>query len=210
MLNSIVLDVAIGMAFVYLLLSLIASVVQEILSTFMQLRSANLQRAIRSLVSGASTSDGEPLIDSIYGHGLIRGLFSDPAVDSGAMPPKGLLPKLWSCHPSLGPWLREFLRHIIGLHPGDPITTVSNQMLLPAYIPAPTFAMALIDLLRKSSAPARAASVPANPPDPANPPAPANAPDPGNITMQQIVEFLGKDHPELQAEQSHRSASHPR
>lgn len=42
MFGSVILDVAIGMAFVYLLLSLIASVVQEMLAAFMQLRAANL------------------------------------------------------------------------------------------------------------------------------------------------------------------------
>lgn len=52
MFGSVVLDVAIGMAFVYLLLSLIASVVQEMLSAFMQLRPANLERGLRSLFSG--------------------------------------------------------------------------------------------------------------------------------------------------------------
>ena len=82
MLGSVVLDVAIGMSFVYLLLSLIASVVQEIISTFLQLRSANLERGIRSLVSGDSIW-GKDLVDAIYDHGLVRGLYSDPQKDSG-------------------------------------------------------------------------------------------------------------------------------
>ena len=56
MFGSVVLDVAIGMAFVYLLLSLIASVVQEMLAAFMQLRAANLERGLRSLFSGDSLS----------------------------------------------------------------------------------------------------------------------------------------------------------
>ncbi len=52
MFGSVVLDVAIGMVFVFLLMSLIASVVQEMLSTFMQLRPANLLRGLRQLVFG--------------------------------------------------------------------------------------------------------------------------------------------------------------
>jgi Na+-transporting methylmalonyl-CoA/oxaloacetate decarboxylase gamma subunit len=48
MFGSVVLDVAIGMGFVYLLLSLIASVIQEMLATFMQLRPANLLKGLHS------------------------------------------------------------------------------------------------------------------------------------------------------------------
>ena len=55
MFGSVVLDVAIGMAFVYLLLSLIASVVQEMLATFMQLRSANLLRGSHRMRSPCSS-----------------------------------------------------------------------------------------------------------------------------------------------------------
>ena len=73
MLGSVVLDVAIGMAFVYLLLSLIASVVQEMLSAFMQLRSANLERGMRSLFSGDSLNAEMDLVNGIYDHGLVRG-----------------------------------------------------------------------------------------------------------------------------------------
>jgi hypothetical protein len=80
MLGSVVLDVAIGMAFVYLLLSLIATVVQEILAAFLQLRSANLQRGLCSLFSGDSLWMGD-LVDAIYNHGLVRGLYMDPGRD---------------------------------------------------------------------------------------------------------------------------------
>src|ERR1700748_2860428 len=80
MFGSVVLDVAIGMVFVFLLMSLIASVVQEMLATFMQLRPANLLRGLNSLFSGDSIW-GEDLVDSLYNHGLIRGLFADPKMD---------------------------------------------------------------------------------------------------------------------------------
>ena len=58
MFGSVVLDVAIGMAFVFLLLSLIASVIQEILASIVQARAANLQRGLRSLLSGDSIEEG--------------------------------------------------------------------------------------------------------------------------------------------------------
>ncbi len=80
MFGSTVLDVAIGMAFVYLLMSLIASVVQEIIATYLQLRPANLLRGVRSLFSGG-TWKGMALADWLYNHGLVRGLYADPDHD---------------------------------------------------------------------------------------------------------------------------------
>jgi hypothetical protein len=159
MLNSAILDVAIGMAFLYLLLSLIASVVQEILATFMQLRPANLQRAMRSLLTGNSIESGRDLVDSIYTHGLVRGLYSDPERDLNpdmeqrdrdeADPKKTLKAKLLTALTRLD-WLRQLLRRVIGITPEKPIAGVSNQMLLPAYIPSRTFALAMIDLLNQN------------------------------------------------------------
>jgi len=163
--NSVVLDVAIGMAFLYLLLSLIASVLQELLATFMQLRPANLQRAIHSLLTGNSIQSGMDLVDSIYNHGLVRGLYSDPKWDQNpdrqkmkdeeAEEPKtGFVAwskRVWaylSGRP-LDP-LRQLLRRLIGIKPDKNVHCVSSQLLLPAYIPADTFALAMVDLLNRN------------------------------------------------------------
>lgn len=150
MLGSVVLDVAVGMAFVYLLLSLIASVVQEMLATFMQLRPANLQRAVRSLVSGGKIN-GKDLVDEIYTHGLVRSLYSDPRIDAKLGLPETKAQRFWA-GVKRWDWLRGFLRRWIGIHPEEPINGVSNQMLLPAYIPARTFALAMVDLLSPAGA----------------------------------------------------------
>jgi hypothetical protein len=156
MLNSVILDVAIGMAFLYLLLSLIASVVQEILAAFMQLRPANLQRGLRSLLSGNSIGPGPDLVDRIYTHGLVRGLYSDPErdlnpdceqrVEINANLSRGI--RFWNAVTNLD-WLRGLMRRVIGIHPEKEIAGVSNQMLLPAYIPSRTFALAMIDILNQ-------------------------------------------------------------
>ena len=141
MLGSVVLDVAIGMAFVYLLLSLIASVVQEALSTFMQLRAANLERALRSLFSGDSIGPGMDLVERIYDHGLVRGLFRDPSRDL-----KGVAGVRYAADR-----LRLWLREKIGINVEkkmDP-AIISNPLLLPNYIPPSVFAQALIDVLNK-------------------------------------------------------------
>lgn len=84
MFGSPIIDVAIGMAFIYLLLSLIASALQEILASFLQSRAANLQRGLRSLFSNDKFNSPTPLLNLIYGHGLVRGLYQDPDKDLDA------------------------------------------------------------------------------------------------------------------------------
>jgi hypothetical protein len=138
MFGSVVLDVAIGMAFVYLLMSLIASAVQEMLSAFMQLRAANLQRGLRSLFSGDSIGSTMDLVNSVYNHGLVRGLYLDPPRDT-----KGLLADFRMPLDGLRVWLRK----VIGITPTMPITVVQNQLLLPSYIPSRVFAKTMIDIL---------------------------------------------------------------
>jgi hypothetical protein len=146
MLNSSVLDVVIGMIFVFLLLSLIASVVQELLSSFMQLRAANLLRGVRSLFSGEKF-EGKDLVDSIYTHGLVRGLYSDPGHDQGMRASKsGGEPGAKALDS-----LRYKLRGWIGIKPDAPVVGVSNQLMLPSYIPSRTFALTMIDLLNKEN-----------------------------------------------------------
>ena len=138
MFGSVVLDVAIGMAFVYLLLSLIASVIQELLATFMQLRAANLEKGLHSLFSGDSIGSEMDLVNSIYDHGLVRGLYSDPKKDSGKLP---------STFRKVMNWVRTMMRRVVGISADKPLTIAADPLLLPSYIPSRTFALALIDIL---------------------------------------------------------------
>jgi hypothetical protein len=152
MFGSVVLDVAIGMAFVYLLLSLIASVIQELLATFMQLRAANLEKGLHSLFSGDSISSEMDLVNSIYDHGLVRGLYSDPKKDGGKLP--SLFRKVMN-------WVRTVMRRVIGISADKPLTITADPLLLPSYIPSRTFALALIDILNanKKEGPEAMASI---------------------------------------------------
>lgn len=74
MFGSIILEVAIGIVFIYLFLSLISSVITELISSIFQLRSTNLATGIRRLV--ADTKVGG-ITDAIYNHPLIAGLSLD-------------------------------------------------------------------------------------------------------------------------------------
>jgi len=108
------------------------------LSAFMQLRSANLQRGLRSLFSGDSLSTEMDLVNSIYDHGLVRGLYSDPVKDSN---------KVQSKFRKMMDGVRLLARRVIGISVDKPLTIGANPLLLPSYIPSRTFALALIDIL---------------------------------------------------------------
>jgi hypothetical protein len=74
-------EVAIGMVFVYLLLSLISSVLNEWIAGLLGMRARNLEQGIRSLFTdGNLTGCGadkkaQSLADAIYDHGLVQSLF---------------------------------------------------------------------------------------------------------------------------------------
>lgn len=100
MFGSDVLDVAIGILFVYLTLSLVCSAVQEAIAAALGLRARYLYRGILALLDDEG---GTGLVRDFYGHPLISALF-----------------------------------------PGQYEPGRSNN--LPSYIPARTFALALMDL----------------------------------------------------------------
>src|SRR5262252_5734335 len=74
MFGSQIFDVAIGMIFVYLLLSLICSVLNEWVAGILSLRATNLEVGIRNLLKG-------DLTNKLYNHGLIKGLFKQDWID---------------------------------------------------------------------------------------------------------------------------------
>jgi hypothetical protein len=99
------LDVAIGLAFIYLLFSVLCAAVQEFIAGIFDMRAATLERGLRNLLDDAGdahvggaptavppapppgTAAGEvtvqraagaaPLTDQVLGHGLIRTLYKD-------------------------------------------------------------------------------------------------------------------------------------
>ncbi|HEX5705010.1 MAG TPA: hypothetical protein VFX97_17565 [Pyrinomonadaceae bacterium] len=70
MFGSQVIDVAIGMVFVYLLLSLVCSAANELIETVMKNRAAKLEEGIRSLLND------EGLANQVYNHTLVSGLYT--------------------------------------------------------------------------------------------------------------------------------------
>ena len=83
MFGSGILEVAIGMAFVYLLLSLICTAVSEWIAALFGLRASNLEAGIRSLFSDEKMPDGTKSIsDALYSHGLIKSMYRQDWLDN--------------------------------------------------------------------------------------------------------------------------------
>jgi hypothetical protein len=83
--NSSVLDIAIGLAFVYLLLGLICTAVNEWLAQKYQLRASTLRDGIAGLLQ--IPHDNASLIDEFYNHPMIKAL-SKPGSHPSYVPPK--------------------------------------------------------------------------------------------------------------------------
>ncbi len=77
MFNSTVIDVGIGLAFVYLLLGLICTTVSEWISGKKKLRATMLEEAIRNLLDAQKMPGGAAdtaFLDNFYGHPIVAGL----------------------------------------------------------------------------------------------------------------------------------------
>ncbi|HLX84389.1 MAG TPA: hypothetical protein VKR59_10865 [Terriglobales bacterium] len=72
MFGSEMLDIAIGMIFTYLLLSLICSAINELIERQLKNRATDLEQGIRELLDD---KDGTGLVTQLYQHGMISGLF---------------------------------------------------------------------------------------------------------------------------------------
>ncbi len=124
--STAIVDVAIGIAFIYLFFSLICSVVNEGFAAFLSLRAKNLVAGISSLFSDSKTADGKQFVQAIYEHGLVRGLFKDLPVAAGALT-------------NISAELANAAQRL-------------KKVSLPSYIPAGTFTTALMDAIAPPNA----------------------------------------------------------
>lgn len=74
----LVLDIVIGVLFIYLILSLIASELQELLTTLLQWRAEHLRKSIEILLTGGEGTPEEDtvkdIVDDLYSNPLIRNI----------------------------------------------------------------------------------------------------------------------------------------
>lgn len=119
MLGLEMLDVAIGVIFVYLLLSLICSALNEFIEAKLKLRAVDLEQGIRELLNEPNGAD---FVKKVYDHPLIYSLFRgkyDPAE----------------------------IRNVKNPDVDNKYKRYSRGTNLPSYIPAKNFALALMDVV---------------------------------------------------------------
>jgi hypothetical protein len=141
------LDVAIGLSFIFLLLSLVASTVQELIANVLSLRAKVLERGLRNMLADSTPApagsaaaqnpaDKEPardLLYNVYVHPLIRSLYRGSWFPAGRTTLKP--------HDGTEDATDELKKHVAE------IEKTAKHIRLPSYISPRSFALALIDTI---------------------------------------------------------------
>jgi hypothetical protein len=101
MFGSTALEVAIGMIFIYLLLSLLCSAVAEYIEAWSNVRAKNLRKGIELLLNdldeaGINIKQGQDLASKLYSHGLIRPLYRASGKLPSYIPSRTFALALWN------------------------------------------------------------------------------------------------------------------
>lgn len=124
-----VLDVAIGLVFTYLILSLLASELQELVATVLQWRAKHLRDSIEVLLGGGINTPEEQRVRD-----LVARLYDDPLLKNVNQEAKGVIAQ----------GFRQVTRI---LFPGNRPGAFGNQASGPSYIAPETFATSLVERL---------------------------------------------------------------
>ena len=84
MFDSTILDVAIGLVFVYLVLSLIGTATNEFLASLMKRRAKDLEKGLVELLQDDSGVNGKGVVAALYDHPLIDSLYRGDIGGTGA------------------------------------------------------------------------------------------------------------------------------
>lgn len=117
------LDVAIGIIFIFLLISLICTAVNEFIESFLKLRAVDLEQGIREILDDPN---GTGIVQRFWNHHLINSLFR-------------------------GNYHSDKIRNVDGT--SFKKKRYSRGSDLPSYIPARNFALALMDILLPANTP---------------------------------------------------------
>ena len=98
MFGSAIIEVIIGLAFVYFIFSVIASHVNEMIAGFLRLRGNDLEHAIRTLLV-----DAPRLADAVWQHGMVSGLSGKPGRAPSYVPSSNFASALLASLPADGP-----------------------------------------------------------------------------------------------------------
>jgi hypothetical protein len=127
----LVLDVIISLIFIYLVLSLLASELQELLATLLQWRAKHLKDSIANLIAGGTGDTSQRFIGTKVGE-LVDEIYDNPLIKNVNQEARGAIAR--GC---------RALTHIFPNNRKNSYGT--NQSTGPSYIGADTFATALVE-----------------------------------------------------------------
>jgi hypothetical protein len=142
-----ILDVSIGLIFIYLILSLLASEIQELIATVFQWRAEHLRRSIEIFLLGSSQSPDSNLDQRVVE--LANEIYSNPLVKSMNQQARGFLVNIprrltWS----VGSAYRSLKSNESNDKNQNQTVFGDNRHTGPSYIPSNIFATSLIETLQ--------------------------------------------------------------
>ncbi|MEG4841612.1 hypothetical protein [Microcoleus sp. B9-D4] len=138
----VIIDIIIGLVFIYLTLSLLASEIQELIATVWQWRAEHLKKSIEVLISGGSEGAKDPLQFKRVGQ-LAHSIYANPIIKDLNQGAKGLLSEGFR---SVTHRLGDFYHGVTGTK-----NVFGNKSSGPSYIPAECFSASLLETLKVSS-----------------------------------------------------------
>jgi len=140
-----ILDIALGLVFVYLIFSLLASEIQEILTTILQWRAEHLRKSIEILLGGDADNSEDAKVMQ-----LANQIYANPLIKSMNQEAKGFFPLLprkiiWSLGSLYRLICQKTSKAKIDTGFGD------NKRSGPSYIDSKCFSGSLVDTLKLSA-----------------------------------------------------------
>lgn len=125
----VIFDIAIGLIFIYLTLSLLASEIQELIGTFLQWRAKHLKKSIEVLLSGGSETEQSEIDNAKF---LVQELYKDPLINTLNHQAKENIEK----------GFRNITENF------GQKKSLGPKQSAPSYIPSETFAITLLEALK--------------------------------------------------------------
>ncbi|NJL62460.1 MAG: hypothetical protein HC903_12320 [Methylacidiphilales bacterium] len=139
----VILDVSLGLIFIYLILSLLASEIQELLATVFQWRAEHLRKSIELFIAGSSQNSEEANVLQ-----LANQVYSNPLIKSLNQQAKGFLANI----PRKATWsVANAYRSLKQTSEANTRTETvfgDSRRSGPSYIPASVFATTLMETLQ--------------------------------------------------------------
>ncbi|MEH1933689.1 MAG: hypothetical protein V7L14_08145 [Nostoc sp.] len=124
----VVVDITIGLVFIYLIFSVLASEIQELIATCLQWRAKHLKNSIELLLAGGSETEES---DITKAKNLVQKLYHDPLINTLNQQAKDKVERQF----------REITKSIDKKGLGE-------KQSGPSYLPSETFAITLLDTLK--------------------------------------------------------------